>query len=94
MVGFTCAVTGIGLCHATGVASLSIISRRGGPDIMGSVWWVHVLKVLATYRFFSHDSIAARFSSVAGIGRPSGVAAVLYAMCMGSGLEWLRHMMQ
>ena len=39
---------------------------------MGSVWWVHVLNVLAAYRLFSHDSIAARFSSVAGIGRPSG----------------------
>ena len=39
---------------------------------MGSVWWIHVLNVLAAYCLFSHNSIAARFSSVAGIGRPSG----------------------
>ena len=39
---------------------------------MGSVWWVHVLNVLALYRLFNHDSIAARSSSVEGIGRPSG----------------------
>ena len=31
-----------------------------------------MLNVLALYRSFSHDSIAARLSSVAGIGRPSG----------------------
>ena len=67
-----CTATGIGLCRVTGAASLSITSRKGGPDIMGSAWWVHVLNVLAAYRLFSHDSIAFRFSSVAGIGRPLG----------------------
>ena len=34
---------GIGLCFATGLAAGSIIRRRGGPDIIGSVWCSHVL---------------------------------------------------
>ena len=89
-----CTATGIGLYRATGVASLSIISRKGGPDIMGSVWWVHVLNVLAAYRLFSHNSIAARFSSVAGIGRPSGSGGGPVRGVHGHGSERLHHLMQ
>ena len=53
---------------------------------MGSVWWVHVLNMLAVYCLFSHDSIATQFSSVAGIGRPSGSGGVAVRGVHGHGV--------
>ena len=38
--------TDIGEWRATGLASLSIISFTGGPDISGSGWCSHMLNVL------------------------------------------------
>lgn len=56
----------------TGFASGSILSRRGGPTIMGRGWCVQTLNVEALNVDLKCCSSALLFSSVAGTGRGIG----------------------
>ena len=64
--------TAAALCAATGFAFGSMVSRRGGPAIMGRGWWVQVLNVDPLNISRRCCSKMPLFSSVAGTGRGKG----------------------